>query len=57
MEYGAHVKIVYLEQPAETLEKQNRDREAMVPWKAIQGMINKWEVPNLTEAHEIEYVI
>lgn len=57
LEYGAHVKIVYLEQPAETLEKQNRDREAMVPWKVIQGMINKWEVPSLTEAHEIKYVI
>jgi predicted kinase len=55
--YGAHVRIVYLEVPEQTLLAQNRRREAVVPQRAIDRMIDRWEVPTRTEAHEVEWVV
>jgi predicted kinase len=55
MEYGARVFIVYLEQPLKTLEERNRDRNAAVPWKAIEKMLRKWDPPLPTEAHRVLY--
>ena len=54
--YRAFVEIVYLEVPYKTLLQQNSKRQAVVPEKVIQRMIEKWEVPNLWEAHEVKYV-
>ncbi len=51
--YNARVKIVYVETAEEKLFKQNSEREAVVPMKAIRGMMDKWEVPDLTEAHTV----
>lgn len=56
-DYGARVRIVYLEVPREQLVAQNRGREAMVPWAAIQRMTDRWEVPGLTEAHRVDRVV
>jgi putative nucleotidyltransferase with HDIG domain len=57
LEYGAHVEIVYLEQDPQVLESHNRDRPNMVPWPAVERMLGKWEVPTLTEAHKVRYVV
>jgi putative nucleotidyltransferase with HDIG domain len=56
-DYGARVRIVYLEVPREQLYAQNRAREAVVPWAAILRMAERWEVPGLTEAHRVEKVV
>lgn len=53
--YGAKVRIVYVEASPERLFEQNRNREARVPEKVIQRLLDKWTVPALTEAHEVDY--
>lgn len=52
--YNAHIRIIYLETTEEKLFQQNEQREAVVPMKAMRGMMEKWEVPDLTEAHKVE---
>jgi hypothetical protein len=54
--YNARVRIVYVEAPASALWRQNRDREDAVPASAIRAMMNRWEVPDLTEAHEVVWM-
>jgi predicted kinase len=56
-DYGARVRIVYLEVPYTRLKKQNANRPYPVPEKVIDRMIDKLEVPNYREAHEIEFVV
>jgi len=58
-DYKAWIKLVYIEVPPERLFQQNRQREgvARVPEKVIRRMIHQWEVPDLTEAHEVQYVV
>ena len=56
LEYGAHVTIVYLEAPRDRLLSQNRNREAVVPAVVMERLLLKWEIPRLTEAHQVEYV-
>ena len=56
-DYGAQVRIIYLEVPYKTLLRQNRNREYMVPEKVIRQMIRKLEVPVLGEGHVVEYRI
>ena len=48
-EYGARIKVVW--------RKQNREREYPLPEAALDMMLGKLEIPLLTEAHEIEYVV
>lgn len=52
-DYGARVRVVYVEVPAQTLLAQNRAREAAVPEAVIRRMTERWEIPTKTEAHEI----
>ena len=49
--------FVYVEPPYEILWSQNRGRDAVVPEKAIRGMMERWEIPDATEAHEVRYVV
>lgn len=56
-DYGFRVRIVYIEVPIDTLFAQNRDREASVPEDVIARMTDRWEVPNLTEAHRLDLVV
>jgi predicted kinase len=53
-DYGARIRIVYVESPAATLFAQNKAREAAVPEKVIRRMTERWEVPLLSEAHVVE---
>jgi predicted kinase len=55
--YNARVRIVYVEAPEAVLFRQNAARDAAVPVAAIRKMIDRWETPDLTEAHQIEYVL
>jgi predicted kinase len=53
-DYGARVRLVYVEAPWETLRRQNRERSRRVPEAVIAGMIDRWEVPVASEAHAFE---
>lgn len=55
--YRARVRIVYREVPYPRLRRQNRERERTVPESAIRAMMGMWEVPDLTEAHRVDYVV
>ena len=55
--YDAHVRIVYVETTAERLFAQNRQRRRKVPEKVIERLLVRWEVPDRTEAHQVEYVV
>lgn len=51
--YAAHVCVVYVEVPCSTLFAQNRGRERRVPEQVMHRLLDRWEVPDLTEAHEV----
>lgn len=55
--YRARVRIEYIEVPYKVLMQQNKSREAMVPAVAVDRMIDKMEIPTLTEAHEVNFHI
>ncbi len=57
LDYGARVRIVYVEVSEETLRAQNRARVAAVPEGVIERLLERWEVPEAGEAHEVSYVI
>lgn len=57
VEYGARVKIVYIEVPYRQLLSQNKNREYVVPEKVVEAMIGKLEIPVPKEAHEIHYEV
>jgi hypothetical protein len=43
--------------PASALWRQNRDREDMVPASTVRALMGRWEVPDLTEAHEVVWML
>lgn len=53
--YNASVKIVYLEVDYQKLLEQNINREYPIPNDVLEKFINKLEIPNTTEAHDVEY--
>jgi predicted kinase len=55
--YQARVRIVYLEAPESILSAQNRQRPGAVPAAVIRRMLDRWEVPDLSEAHEVTRVV
>lgn len=55
--YRARVRIVYVEVPYSQLIRQNASREAKVPDTVMRQMIRKWEVPEIWEAVDVEYVV
>ena len=52
--YRARIRIVYVEEAMSSLYRQNDNRAAAVPRKAISDMMNRWEVPIPTEADQVE---
>ena len=56
-DYRARVRIVYTETTWEDLLKRNRTRTASVPETVIERLANKLDVPDLTEAHRVEWGI
>jgi predicted kinase len=57
LEYEARVRIVYVEVPEATLRAQNRARAAVVPDAVIERMLERWEVPERSEAHDVSYAV
>jgi len=55
--YNARVRIVYVETLPETLYQQNREREGRVPESVINKLLDRWEVPRITEAHMVEWIV
>src|SRR5262249_41512501 len=57
--YQGRGHLGYLETPPEVLLAQNRQRQgtARVPEKVIQRLVDRWEVPDRTEAHVVEWLV
>lgn len=53
--YDARVRIVYVEASADRLFEQNRNRTDPIPDAVITSLMDRWEVPDWTEAHSVEY--
>jgi putative nucleotidyltransferase with HDIG domain len=51
--YKARIRVVYVECPADELNRRNRSRPKPVPASVIERMIEKLEVPTVTEAHQL----
>ena len=56
-DYHARIRIVYVEVPAERLLSQNRRRQSPVPQKVLERLLDRWEVPDRTEAHSVDWII
>ncbi len=54
VEYGAKVRIVYQEAPYTVLLQRNRTRSAPLPESALLRMAYSLEVPDPTEAHQVD---
>jgi putative nucleotidyltransferase with HDIG domain len=52
-DYDARIRIVYVEVPEDVLRAQNRARKSPVPERVLDALLEKWEVPDTTEAHEV----
>ena len=56
--YDARIRIVYVEASRDLLFAQNRERNrrnATLPAAAIERMMDRWEVPDRSEAQEVEW--
>jgi predicted kinase len=51
----ARIKIVYVEARRDLFYAQNRDRNAALPRAAIERLMDRWEVPDPTEAQHVEW--
>jgi predicted kinase len=56
-DYGARVKIVYLEVPLDQALQQSHDRQRVVPTAVIDRFRRRMEIPNCTEAHQLEWIV
>ncbi|MBA2448697.1 MAG: AAA family ATPase [Chloroflexi bacterium] len=54
--YNARVRIVYLEVSEARLLRQNRARPAPVPEAVIDRLMARWEVPDRTEGHRVDWI-
>lgn len=55
--YNGRARVVYVEVPSEVQARQNRERQGRVPAAAIERMLDRWQVPDRTEAHAVDYVV
>jgi len=55
--YNARVRIVYVEVSPARLSAQNCNRAVPVPERVIERLLARWDVPDLTEAHRVDYVV
>ena len=56
LDYGARVRLVYVEAAADALGARNRERAHPVPEAVLARMLRRWEPPDRTAAHEVLYV-
>jgi len=55
-DYAARVEIVYVEPPVAAIFEQNKRRTSPVPEKVILSLLEKLEVPAITECHSLTIV-
>ena len=55
--YKARVKIVYIETSYKEWLRQNSNREYPVPHAVLMRLLSKLEVPSVTEAHDVQFVV
>ena len=55
-DYHARVRIVHVEAPLARLLERNRNRQERGPEPVIDKLIERWEPPELTEAHDVSRV-
>lgn len=53
-DYGARVRIAYVEVGEAEMRAQNRSRDEWVVDKAVAKMMRRWEMPTLAECHDID---
>ncbi len=56
-DYRARLRMVYVEAPEPVLRARNQSRPEPVPEAAIERMLRRWEIPDLTECHALATVI
>ena len=56
-EHDARVRIVYREVSSDRLFFQNRQRRNRVPVSVIERLLDRWETPDRTEAHQVDWVV
>src|SRR5205814_6780906 len=56
-DYHARIRVVYVEAPEGRLLRQNRQRPAPVPQAVLERLLERWEVPDRTEAHRVDWVV
>ncbi len=56
LSYNARIRIIYLDAPFDTILQRNRNRQNSIPDHVIYKLLNKLEVPDITEAHHVEWV-
>jgi predicted kinase len=54
-DYAARVRVVYVEAPEALLRAQNRSRSSPVPDQVVDRLLDRWEVPDVTEGHRVEW--
>lgn len=55
--YRARTHVVYCETSADEQDRRNRARRTPVPRTAMARMLERWTVPDPSEAHEVSYVL
>lgn len=55
-DYGARVRLVYLDAPARVLHERNRSRANPVPAGVLKRMIDRWTVPDFAEASRVDWI-
>lgn len=56
-DYDARIRIVYVEVPIDRVLRQNCSRKAQVPTDVIYRYRDRLEIPDLTEAHQVDYFV
>ncbi len=55
--YKAKIRLVYLEAPLEEILERNSQRNQPVPENIIEKLAGRLDIPDPTEAHQVEWVI
>ena len=55
--YNARIRIVYVEASLADITERNAQRARPVPPAAIERMLSRWEMPDLTEAHQVQVIV
>jgi len=56
-DYDARIRIVYVETEWSETCRRNRSRTTPVPQSVLEHLVSKLVVPDVTEAHHVDYVV